>query len=173
MSRRKIGQTDSNGTLIFRFTLNLGKSGSSVPGPSLSLVEFSSSSLLGCLQKNRIKKNTEFPLCLRALEAAYDSSLVKRLIRVLNPSPKTSFCYIINFAQVEDEAAESLLQMSQLLNEQEIIQQAPSFLAKDQLSSGIKLILSKKSAKKSDQKKGRDRTPSRVEDNPRKKEHFR
>jgi hypothetical protein len=87
--------------------------------------------------------------------------------------PKTSFCYIINFAQVEDEAAESLLQMSQLLNEQEIIQQAPSFLAKDQLSSGIKLILSKKSAKKSDQKKGRDRTPSRVEDNPRKKEHFR
>ena len=74
---------------------------------------------------------------------------------------------------MDDPAADSLLYVSQILNDQEQSQGSGAQLTRDKLSSGIKLILSKKPAIKSENKKKLDKTATKIEDNPKKKEHIR
>lgn len=173
LSRRKAGHTDSSGSLIFKFTLQTGKPTVDSQFPSLSLVELSSGALVGGVQKSRVKKTTEVPWALRVVEAAYDGSLVRSIVRILSPTSKSAFCFLFNHAQIETQASDSLLQLSQIIMEGEPSPSLSSVAAKEKVSSGIKLILSKKSAKKSDQKKAGDKTSSRLEENPRRKELFR
>jgi hypothetical protein len=173
VSRRKAGHCDASGSLIFKFSLLLGRQITEMVPPSLSLVELSSGSLLGGFQKVRVKKGMDIPWTLRALEAVYDGSVVKGLARLLLPSSKTSFCFLFNHTQTDDEAADSLLELSQFINESEPTPALGAISTRDKVSSGIKLILSKKSAKKSDQKRQGDKTSSRIEENPRRKELFR
>lgn len=165
--------SEASGTLVFKFTLQQARSSTETAFTSLYLVELSSEALLDSLQKSKVKKTQEIPWGLRALEAAYDGNLMKALAKLLAPSLKSNFCFLFNHAQTEQDAGETLLQLSQFINEGESNPVLGSAAGKDKVSSGIKLILSKKSAKKSDQKKTGDKTSSRVEENPRRKELFR
>lgn len=173
IGRRKTPIPDGNGSLVFKFTLIQGRSTIEQSFPSLSLVELSSEALLDSFQKTRVKRVQEIPWGIRALEASYDGNLVKSMIKLLFLDQKTTFCYIFNDAQTEEKTADSLLQLSQFLVDGESTPVLTPIAVKEKVSSGIKLILSKKSAKKSDHKKAIDKTSSRIEENSRKKELFR
>lgn len=173
IGRRKTGFSEENGSLVFKFTLQYEKLAQGGPNSSVYLVELSSEGLLNSLQKSRVKKAQDIPWGLRVLEAAYESNLVKALCKLIPATSKSSFCFLFNDAQTDDQASETLLQLSQFINEGESSSLSTTAVVKEKVSSGIKLILSKKSAKKSDQKKTGDKTASRIEENPRKRELFR
>ena len=166
-------QGDGQGTLIFKFIVQPKNSTSELLAATLSLVEMTSSSVKKTLDTSKIKKIASIPYNFRVLDAVYQGGLMRSLQTILQPTQKTCFAYIFNVTGCEDVSSDCLLQVSQLMREQETITGQSNLLAKDRVSSGIKMILSKKSANKGDSKLIGDKQTSIKEEIVHKKQHLR
>lgn len=172
LSRRKNGHTDAQGSLIFRFYVEVKRSHGDPLSASMAIVEMCSTSLLPALDLSRVKKLNSIPFSFRALEAAYQSSMVRSLQSITCPGPRTLLAFVLNCDRMFHPTVGLLLELSQLLRSQET-PQVSTPVAKEKVSSGIKMILSKQSVKRADVRKAMDKSSSRLDASSHRHDHLR